>query len=158
MSMRPSIAACSMWLLAGCAMTQQVESKECVQRTSDGPWVNVGEAPPDQNTISDAFKRGGESALVKLLGTPHDASSGARIWVFEARRETVHQWCDPPEKVRRFSQSFKIIMVESRLGVPRCEVEVREVVSNALLDVSAALALKSPLGYGPRPCDSEVNP
>lgn len=130
---------------------------ECVQRTSDGPWVHVGKQMPSEEVISRQFAAGGEEALYTLLGDPFKASSGNTTWIYESRRESLHVWCDPPAHERKYDQAFTILRVVRQGTKTLCKIEGKEFISDSILSAESAIKrADSPLGFDPRQCGSAV--
>lgn len=127
--------------------------EQCVQRTTDGPWAHVGKEMPSESVIAQEFESGGEQALAELLGAPLSKTVEETMWVYESRREAVHMWCDPVEKVVKHDQVFTIVRLRSLQGEKTCEIEGKEFISEHLISTDAAIQkARTPLGFKLRIC------
>lgn len=135
---------------------KESETEPCVQRTSDGPWAEIGQKAPLERDIAQEFSTGGGEALFKLLGAPFLRTTEEAVWIFESRREAVHMWCDPSEELVKYDQFFTIIRLQIQQGKEICEIEGKEFISDRLISTDVAMQKpRSPLGFKPRLCDSE---
>lgn len=160
-SMNRSILAVTVFMtlsLLACGRgTDAVElNPPCIDRSSDGPWYDIGKAAPKRKQIAAAYDAEGEAGLRKLLGAPHRESDAELVWIYEKRRECTRVSCDPPTFHREYDQAFSITrMVKGES--PKCMVEMREFIQETTLTPDEALELRAPLSSPPRECRSGTN-
>lgn len=148
-------------LLLGCLMAcsgvaASQPARVCVDRIEDGSWYQVGASSPPEGVLAKAFRTGGRSALVELLGAPQRDTAGDLIWVYEQRREYVRETCNPPHLTREYDQAFSILRIKGSGSDSECLVEVKEFIGESLISAADALVLpRTPLGSLPRRCGGE---
>ena len=144
------------YLIACSGVAASQPARVCVDRIEDGSWYQVGASSPPEEVLAKAFRTGGKSALVELLGAPQRDTAEELIWVYEQRREYVRETCNPPHLTREYDQAFSILRIKRSGSDSECIVEVKEFIGESLIAAADALVLpRTPLGSLPRKCGGE---